>query len=156
VPTPEFIRALRAKVGHDLLPLVGVCAVVLDDDGRLLMAQRRDSAEWAMIGGIVEPGEAPARCVVREVFEEAGVRAEIERLVSITADPPFRYPNGDNVQFLTLTFLLRWLSGTAQVSDDENVAVGWFAPEDRPALREVEEAWLARALAEAAPPFYEV
>jgi 8-oxo-dGTP pyrophosphatase MutT (NUDIX family) len=155
VPTPDFVLRLREKIGHDLLPLVGVCAVVLDDDGRLLLTRRRDSGRWAPVGGIVDPGEQPAVTAVREVLEETGVDARIERLVSVVADPPTAYPNGDQVQFLTLVFVLRYIGGEARVSDDENLEVGWFDPDDRPAVNQMNELRLARALTPTAAVYYE-
>jgi len=155
VPTPDFVLRLREKVGHDLLPLVGICAVVVDADGRLLLTRRRDTGGWALVGGIVEPGEQPAVAAVREVLEETGVDAEVDRLVSVIADPPAQYPNGDQVQFLTLLFVLRHVAGDPVVSDDENLEVGWFDPDDRPAVNEINELRLARALAPATAVYYE-
>lgn len=58
-------------------PLVGVSALVLRE-GRLLLARRRGAhgaGTWSPPGGKVEPGEAPAAAVVRELLEEAGLRA---------------------------------------------------------------------------------
>jgi 8-oxo-dGTP diphosphatase len=156
VPTPDFVLRLREKIGHDLLPMVGVCAVVVDDDGRLLLTRRRDTGLWAPVGGIVDPGEQPAVAAVREVLEETGVDARVERLVSVVADLPTAYPNGDRVQFLTLVFVLRYVGGQAAVADDENLEVAWFAADDRPAVNEVNELRLARALGPPAPPYYEV
>jgi 8-oxo-dGTP pyrophosphatase MutT (NUDIX family) len=156
VPTPDFVLRLREKVGHDVLPLVGVIAVVLDHDRRILLTLRRDTQRWALIGGIVEPGEPPARTAVREVLEETGVRADIERLVSIVAERERRYPNGDRVHFLTLQFVLRPISGQAHVADDENLEVEWFSLDDRPALSDVDEARLARALAPPSPAQFDV
>jgi 8-oxo-dGTP pyrophosphatase MutT (NUDIX family) len=156
VPTPDFVLKLREKVGHDLLSLVGVCAVVLDADGRLLLTRRRDTGQWALIGGIVEPGEQPAAAAVREVFEETGVEAEVDRLVSVIADPPGEYPNGDQVQFLTLLFVLRHRAGEAAVSDDENLEVGWFDPNHCPPMHDLNVSRLVRALAPPEPTYYEV
>jgi 8-oxo-dGTP pyrophosphatase MutT (NUDIX family) len=155
VPTPDFVLQLREKVGHDMLPLVGVVAVVLDEDERVLLTLRRDTERWALIGGIVEPGEQPAGAAVREVLEETGVEAEVDRLVAVIADPPAQYPNGDQVQFLTLLFVLRHVAGEPVVSDDENLEVGWFVSDDRPALHELNELRLARALAAPAATYYE-
>jgi 8-oxo-dGTP pyrophosphatase MutT (NUDIX family) len=154
VPTPDFVLRLREKVGHDLLPLVGVIAIVLDE-GRVLLTLRRDTGRWALIGGIVEPGEQPARAAVREVLEETGVKADIDRLVTVLGEGPREYPNGDRVQFLTLQFVLRRVSGDVHVADDENLEVGWFALDDRPALSEADEVRLARALADPPPPMYD-
>ena len=74
--TPEFIVALRKKIGHDLLWLPGVSLVVVDDDGRLLLGRRSDNGQWAVISGIPEPGEQPAAAAVRECAEETGGDAE--------------------------------------------------------------------------------
>jgi ADP-ribose pyrophosphatase YjhB (NUDIX family) len=156
VPTPDFVLRLREKIGHDLLPLVGACAVVFDDEGRVLLTRRRDTGRWALIGGIVEPGEQPAVTAVREVLEETAVEAEIVRLVSVIAGEPMEYPNGDRVQYLSVTFLLRRVSGDARVADDENLEVGWFAIDERPELPDREETRLAHALAGPAPTYYEV
>ena len=49
--TPEFIRRLRADVGHELLFLSAVLAVVIDDR-RVLMVRRTDTGQWTIPGGI--------------------------------------------------------------------------------------------------------
>ncbi len=76
MPIPEFVAALRSHVGTDLLWMPGVSAVVVDDDGRLLLGQRADTGQWAVISGILEPGEDPAVGLVREVREETGLAPE--------------------------------------------------------------------------------
>ena len=60
MPTPEFVLALREKIGHDLLWLPAVTAVVLREDGSVLLARRSDNGNWGLVSGIVEPGEEPA------------------------------------------------------------------------------------------------
>ncbi|MCZ9341240.1 NUDIX hydrolase, partial [Streptomyces sp. TRM76130] len=52
MPTPDFIRTLRATAGHQLLWLPGVTALVFDDDGRVLLNRRSDTRRWSVIGGI--------------------------------------------------------------------------------------------------------
>ncbi len=136
MPTPDFILALRDKIGTELLWLPGVSAVVLDSSGRTLLTRRRDDDSWAVVGGIVEPGEQPARAVIREVEEETGVRAQVERLVSVLSQRPRAYANGDRCQFLDLTFACRYVGGDAHVADDENLAVRWFPLDDLPDLNE--------------------
>ncbi|MFE9243172.1 NUDIX domain-containing protein [Nocardiopsis sp. NPDC006938] len=136
MPVPDFVTQLRAHVGHSLLPLVGVTGVVLDDDGRVLLHQRSDDGRWATPGGILEPGEQPARAVVREVWEETGVRVEVERLVAVLGQEPHTYPNGDRVQFLDLAFRCRSVGGRLTVDDDESLDVGWFADHEMPPMAE--------------------
>src|SRR5699024_11338692 len=42
MPVPDFLLALRKHVGHDLLPLVGVTAVVVGEDGSIVLHRRSD------------------------------------------------------------------------------------------------------------------
>ncbi|MGH8829050.1 MAG: NUDIX hydrolase [Jiangellaceae bacterium] len=133
MPTPEFIVDARRKLGHDLMWLPGVTAVVFDGD-RVLLVQRSDSGDWTPVTGILDPGEEPAVGAVREVLEETGVIAVAEQLVSVKAGAPIRFPNGDLAQFLDLTFRCRYVSGRAHVADDESIDVGWFALDDLPDL----------------------
>ncbi len=68
------------------------CQVVLvDAAGRILLQLRDDiptipfPVMWAIPGGMLEPGETPLACIVREVEEELGVRiapAEVAHLMT--------------------------------------------------------------------------
>lgn len=126
MPIPEFVLALRDKLGTAPLWLSGVSAVVVDADGRILLTRRRDNGLWAVVSGILEPGEEPGPAALREIREETGVVAELVRLTSVDVTEPITYPNGDVAQYLDITFLARHLSGDAAVADDENLAVQWF------------------------------
>ena len=134
--TPDFIREIRAAAGHQLLWLPGVTALVFDDEGRVLLGRRSDTGKWAVIGGIPDPGEQPAVCAVREVFEETAVRCVVERVVLVQALEPVRYDNGDVCQYMDITFRCRAVGGEARVNDDESLEVGWFAVDALPDLNE--------------------
>ncbi|MBL1106637.1 NUDIX domain-containing protein [Streptomyces sp. 5-8] len=134
--TPEFIRTLRDSAGQQLLWLPGVTAIVFDDEGRVLLGRRTDTRKWSVIGGIPEPGEQPAACAVREVFEETAVHCVAERVVLVQALEPVTYPNGDTCQYMDITVRCRAVGGDARVNDDESLEVGWFAVDALPALSE--------------------
>jgi ADP-ribose pyrophosphatase YjhB (NUDIX family) len=134
MPTPEFVLTLRAKIGHDPLPLVGAITVVFEDRGRVLMVRRADNHQWALVTGIIEPGEEPAVGALREIEEETGVTAEVERLLGVTARDLATLPNGDQVWWTSILFRCRHVSGEARVNDDESIDVGWFAIADIPEL----------------------
>lgn len=146
MPIPQFIVDLRAKIGTDPLWLSGVTGVVINDRDEVLLTKRADTGNWHLISGILEPGEQPAHGLLREISEETGVIAEVQRLSSTWAGPPTVVPsNGDQVQFLDLCFRCRYVSGEPVVGDDENVDVRWFSldalPEMRPAqLERIEHA----------------
>lgn len=129
---PEFLRELRAVVGTRPLWLTAVTAVVLAPDGRVLLGRRSDTGRWAIVGGILDPGEQPADCAVRECLEETGVHVVPERITSVTVSDMFRYPSGDQAQYLEITFRCRAVGGEAGVNDDESLEVAWFAPDAVP------------------------
>jgi ADP-ribose pyrophosphatase YjhB (NUDIX family) len=135
MPIPDYVVEMRRKVGHEMLWLPGVTAVVVDA-GSVLLVRRADTGEWAPVTGILDPGEKPAVCAEREVLEEACVEASVERLVSVTVLDPVTYPNGDRAQYLDVTFRLRYVSGTAAVGDDESVEVGWYPRNQLPAMKQ--------------------
>jgi 8-oxo-dGTP pyrophosphatase MutT (NUDIX family) len=132
MPIPDFVTRLRSGVGHDLLWLPGVSAVVTDDDGRLLLGRRADNGRWAVVSGILDPGEEPAPAALREVLEETGIVAEVIALTAVSTSEPVTYPNGDRAQYLDLCFWCRRIGGEAHVADDESLEVGWFAPDALP------------------------
>jgi 8-oxo-dGTP diphosphatase len=123
-----YIARLRAHVGTDLLLLPSVSAVVRDDTGRVLLQRRSDNGRWSLPSGVVDPGEQPADAALRELFEETGVLAEIDRIGGV-ATHPIVYPNGDRCEYLNVWFRCRATGGDARVNDDESTEVAWF-PED--------------------------
>jgi len=157
MPMSPYVKRMRQLVGNDLLLLPSVSAVVLNDQGELLLGQRSDSGQWSLIAGAVDPGEQPADAIIREIYEEAGVHAVVERLAG-AAMHPVVYPNGDRCEYLNLWFRCRAVGGEARVNDDESLAVGWFPldalPEIEPWVRlridvalKDEEAWFAQPTA---------
>ncbi len=137
MPIPPFVAALRERVGTDQLWLPGVTVVVRDDAGRLLLGQRADNERWALISGIVDPGEEPAVAAAREVLEETEVAVVVERLAAVSTTDEVVYENGDRSVYLDLLFTARPASPEAAAAagpgDGENLAVGWFAPDALPA-----------------------
>jgi 8-oxo-dGTP diphosphatase len=60
-----------------------VVAAIIQRDGRILIGQRKDLGhhplKWEFPGGKLEPGETPEAALVRELQEELGIRARIDR-----------------------------------------------------------------------------
>jgi len=52
---------------------VSVKGIVIDDDGRILLA-REDNDEWEMMGGGLDHGEDPQAGLIREIMEETGLK----------------------------------------------------------------------------------
>lgn len=132
MPTPDFVLALRERIGHAPLWMPGVTAIVVDAARtRLLAVRRADTGAWTPVTGIIDPGEEPAVAAVREVEEEAGVTARAVRLVDVRTLPMITYTNGDQAQYLDLCFLLEHTGGEPHPADGENTEACWF-PLDAP------------------------
>ncbi|MFE5410297.1 NUDIX domain-containing protein [Microbacterium sp. NPDC056569] len=125
MPTPDFILELREKIGTHPLSLAGVTAVVIRD-GEVLLGRRSDNGMLTPITGIVDPGEEPADAAVRETLEEAGVVCRADRLAWVHQIPRVTYANGDQNDYLDLTFRCAWVSGEPYPADGEMTEVGWF------------------------------
>jgi 8-oxo-dGTP pyrophosphatase MutT (NUDIX family) len=150
VPTPEFVQRLRSRIGHENLWLPTAAGVVFDSAGWVLLGRRADTGNWALPGGIIDPGEEPADAAVREIFEETGIIAVPEFLVSVGVSPPITYRNGDQVQYLDHTFRCRAVGGEARVNDSESVEVSWFALGALPRLSERTLSMVERATSDVA------
>ncbi|MFY9914607.1 MAG: NUDIX domain-containing protein [Nocardioidaceae bacterium] len=154
MPTPDFIVALRTKIGTDLLWLPGVTAVVFDDAERVLLTYRADDPRWHLVSGILEPGEQPVEGVLREVREETGLQVSVERMSSCWAGQPVVVPgNGDRCQFLDLAFRCRHLSGEPYAADEENTDVRWFPLDELPPLKETALRRIEHARRVEGPPY---
>jgi 8-oxo-dGTP pyrophosphatase MutT (NUDIX family) len=123
--------------GQGRLLLPGVSAVVLRTDlepsrVHILLTRRSDTGRWSLPAGIVEPFEQPAAAILRELHEETRITAEVERLALLQTDPDVVYPNGDRCQFVATCFRCRYVSGEAQVGDEESTEVAWFPADELP------------------------
>lgn len=126
-----YVLKLRVHVGHDLLLLPGASAVVRDDAGAILFLRRGDDGRWSLPAGMIEPGEQPADAALREIFEETGVEAEVQRIGGIALHESV-YPNGDHCQYLSVWFRCRAVGGHARPDGEESLEVAWFPPDALP------------------------
>ncbi len=84
--TPE--RPYLADV-HIPSPKVGCSVAAFDDVGRVVLIKRADNGRWALPGGYAEVGSPPSANALRELHEETGFDAELERLVGVYDNKSF-------------------------------------------------------------------
>ena len=135
MPISAYIANIRAKIGHDLLLLPGVTAVVINERDEVLLQLRRDTETWAPPSGGVEPGETAADTAIREVLEETGIAVVPERVVAVLSGPDYivTYPNGDQMATVTTVFRCRPNQAAApRVNDDESLDIRYFPRDAMP------------------------
>ena len=57
--------------------------VILTYQGKLLLEKRRDSDTWGLVGGGVKKTESALQAIVREVYEELGLRIPKEQFTKL-------------------------------------------------------------------------
>jgi 8-oxo-dGTP pyrophosphatase MutT (NUDIX family) len=132
MPISDYLRDLRAKVGTALLHVPSVTALVFDAERRVLLVRHSNGGVWVTPGGAIDPDEAPEDAVVREVWEETGLRVEPVHLCGVYGGPGFRvtYANGDLTSYVMAAFECRRLGGELRVDDDEVTEARWVAADD--------------------------
>ena len=120
------------KPPQEVRPSAG--AVIFNEAGEVLLERRSDSGFWGLPGGGVDIGESVSDAVVREVYEETGLRVGITRLVGIYSDPRHSiasYPSGDVVHYVNVLFECRRESGELRISS-ESTDIRYFPPDSLP------------------------
>lgn len=103
-----------------------VCLRESDRGPEVLLERRSDNGLWATISGIVEPGEHPAECLVREAKEEVGADIEVGRMLWCAVTEAKTYVNGDQTQYLDHGYIGHVVGGALRPDGEETTDVGWF------------------------------
>ncbi len=74
-----FYRGDPANAPKTTMPTHLGANAIITWDGKLLLERRRDSDTWGLIGGGVKKQETGREAIVREVYEELGLRIPKER-----------------------------------------------------------------------------
>jgi 8-oxo-dGTP pyrophosphatase MutT (NUDIX family) len=146
MPISDYITHLRSKIGHDLLLVPAVNAIIRNDAGDVLLQRATIDGMWCIPGGGIDPGEHPAEAAAREILEETGLVIEPYLLSEICLEAPIQYANGDHAQYLVMTFLSRIIGGKLAISDEESLELRFFNPSTLPEVRLAHRGRIERAL----------
>jgi len=106
-----------------------VVAAVIERQGLILIGQRQPkkwhALKWEFPGGKVEPGEAPAAALARELEEELGISAEIGEQI---ADYEYQYPGRSAIRLI----FFRVTSFAGEIQNREYYDLRWEKPERLP------------------------
>ena len=134
MPISDYIARMRKKIGTELLQVPSAAAVVRDDGGRILVQRRSDNGKWSLPGGAIDPGEAPAQAIVREVWEETGLRVRPVAILGVLGSFRHTYPQGDVVDVVITVFSCVIVGGQLQCRDGEALELRFFDSQAMPKL----------------------
>jgi ADP-ribose pyrophosphatase YjhB (NUDIX family) len=129
----DYYHQDGSPAANSLVP--GASAVVVDEQGRILLQRRRDNSRWALPGGVMEIGEGIGRTAAREVEEETGIEVEPDHVVGVYSDPGhvFAYDDGEVRQEFSVCIACRVTGGQLRPGD-EALEARFFEPGDIPGL----------------------
>jgi 8-oxo-dGTP diphosphatase len=106
--------------------MVGAMALIRDPDGRILVLEHtyRRELPWGLPGGWLKKAESPEVGLMREVFEETGLRVRVDALLGADF--------WGNSQ-LDLLFSCTVESGSYHSSDETGLH-RWLLPDELPRL----------------------
>lgn len=128
---------------------IGAACAIFDSAGRILIVRHTyGRLNWELPGGASAPGEAPDQTAQRELLEETGLRADLDRLTGVYFEPEH-----DLGPMLHFVFRFRWhdrltpFAGSAEIDD-----VGYWPVVALPRpMSDFTETRIRDAAAEAAP-----
>jgi ADP-ribose pyrophosphatase YjhB (NUDIX family) len=108
------------------------CALVVDDEGRVLLARRKHEPYahwWDLPGGFLEEGEHPLAALRRELREEAGVEVEPGDFVGVWID---RYGDAEDAPATINLYWTARLTAGEPRPDDDVEELRWFTRDELP------------------------
>ncbi|MCX4256716.1 MAG: NUDIX domain-containing protein [Oscillospiraceae bacterium] len=132
----SYIAELRKYVGQRPIINIGATIIVTNNKNELLLNLRSDTGTWGIIGGGLELGESLEETAARELWEEAGLKAERFELLDVLSGSElfFRYPNGDETYTVIVLYKAVGVSGVPRINDDESSRLEYFSVNALPEL----------------------
>ena len=133
---PMFTRLCMGVLKHKFVLLQdGAAAIIVNENGQILLQSRADRDRWGLPGGCQELGERFQDTVIREIKEETNldVKEEDLELIDIVSGASRRndYPNGDVVINNTALYCIRKYSGELKW-DSESKEMRFFDLDNLP------------------------
>ncbi len=112
-------------------PKVDVRGVVIRDH-KILLIQEKSDQKWAMPGGWCDIGYSPSENIVKEVYEEAGLKVKPVRVLSVWDKAKHNHPD-DLRSVYKINFLCEIVEGELNVGH-EALDGGFFGLDELPPL----------------------
>ena len=114
-------------------PKVGICVVIINSDGKVLVGKRTGShaQKYAIPGGHLELGETFEQCAIREVKEETNLDINNPIVIGITNNLETYKEEGKH--YISVVVLVKEYSGKLQLMEPEKCEEWiWCKPNEVP------------------------
>jgi ADP-ribose pyrophosphatase YjhB (NUDIX family) len=125
----EWVESIGEGVPGYVTPKVAIGAIVGNDNGEILLVQRKDSGIWLYPTGWADVGYSPAEVAVKEVHEETGIECEPTRLLGVVDGQRMGF---SRFGMYMLLFHCQATGGSLQPHPLETADVGWFPKGELP------------------------
>jgi ADP-ribose pyrophosphatase YjhB (NUDIX family) len=125
----DYLNNLNAPKANALVPAVS--AVLVNEEGKILLHRRSDNNTWSLPGGTMEIGESITEAVKREVREETNLDVEPQYITGIYSNPKhvIAYSDGEIRQEFSICFACKIIRGNLKVSE-ESFELAFFTPQE--------------------------
>ena len=112
-------------------PLMDVRAWIVEDE-KICLVREQGENDWALPGGFGEVGYSPTENILKEIEEETGFKAKVERLLAVFDTNRFQLRSKQYAKFV---FECKFLDG--QFQENQEIAdLQFFAIDQLPNLSE--------------------
>lgn len=103
-------------------------AIILNENNEILLQHRTDDNNWCIPGGGMDIGETVEETVLREVFEETGLRIREMSLFNIYSGQSqyHKYPDGNEYYFVNIVFKASDYDGILEMDGIETKELKFF------------------------------
>ncbi|MDQ0350251.1 ADP-ribose pyrophosphatase YjhB (NUDIX family) [Alkalibacillus filiformis] len=130
-----YIKELRELVGHRPLIFVGAVILLENNEGKLLLQQRKfPHGAWGLPGGLMELGESTEDVARRELKEETNLEVGKLNLINVYSGPDqyIKAENGDEFYVVTISYYANDFTGEIKADLEESIQFSFFSPEQLP------------------------
>ena len=109
----DYLKKLREKTGHMPLLLPHSVVILFNEEGKVLLEERRDDGYFDFPGGGIDIKETAEEAAKRELFEETGLIADSLQLFKVYSGEitHYVYFNGDEIYGIDLVYICKKYHG---------------------------------------------
>ncbi len=132
----DYIKYIRSIVGHKEIMAIGLSAFIINEKEEVLLELRSDNHMLSFPGGSLNLGENIKDGLIREVYEETGLKFNYDDLKffgSYSGEKGrFDYPNGDITYYTDFVFIIRVNTKNIKINplDNESLEIKFYKFED--------------------------